>query len=331
MCPQSLVSTTYWRVCSSLNVGRDLSHYRIDCLTGCLDLLCLMRGHQEGNRLLLSVVDIFPARPKWGRKNARDGVGHTLENIAECFLKAPNLDTEQPTDSLMFGSMIKRQRYNDVPESSEAPASEFHGSRVFIGASNAEHEKHRFLYRLPFYILRMMRVVSQTPKRPLLGGTVTLFGSLLEALMRLSWVAHGTLMSNHGCLMGRSWLSSWVDGTVERRGFPVASPSRAFTKYNVTAHEGRNRMTSVFVSDFDGYNITKHCAVGESKGTITHTIVAQDWVPEARAGCACEKLIAEVTINAIADKCLTDTQRHLSRLDLGIVNCCVNAISIVEQ
>lgn len=37
----------------------------------------------------------------------------------------------------------------------------------------------------------------------------------------------------------------------------------------------------------------------------------------------------ETTINALSGKCLTDTQRHFSRLDFRIVNC-VNAICILE-
>ncbi|CAM9931294.1 unnamed protein product, partial [Ectocarpus sp. 4 AP-2014] len=37
----------------------------------------------------------------------------------------------------------------------------------------------------------------------------------------------------------------------------------------------------------------------------------------------------ETTINALFGKCLTDTQRHFSRLDFRIVNC-VNAICILE-
>lgn len=50
---------------------------------------------------------------------------------------------------------------------------------------------------------------------------------------------------------------------------------------------------------------------------------------EAREPTSQEAVDCETTINALAGQCLTDTQRHFSRLDFRIVNC-VNAVCIIE-
>lgn len=112
-------------------------------------------------------------------------------------------------------------------------------------------------------------------------------------------------------------------------------PYRAFTKSGMTVHQATHSDEKPYVCDFEGCEYGCSQSGNLERHKKTHTIEGQirrkkqehrlntlfkEW------GCTVD---CETTIDAKSGQCLTDTQRHFSRLDFRVLEC-VNAICIVE-
>ncbi|CAN0448793.1 unnamed protein product, partial [Ectocarpus sp. 8 AP-2014] len=112
-------------------------------------------------------------------------------------------------------------------------------------------------------------------------------------------------------------------------------PYMAVTKNELTVHQSTHLDVKPFVCDFEGCEYSCSQSGNLIIHKKTHTIEGQ--IRRKKQEHRLNKLLkewgytvdCESTINAKAGQCLTDTQRHFSRLDFRIVNC-TNAICIVE-
>lgn len=112
-------------------------------------------------------------------------------------------------------------------------------------------------------------------------------------------------------------------------------PYGAFTKHEMVVHQRTHSNEKPFVCDFEGCDYACSQTTNLNTHKKTHTIEGQ--IRRKKQENCLNKLLkewgytvdCETTINAKAGQCLTDTQRHFSRLDFRIVEC-VNAICIVE-
>lgn len=104
---------------------------------------------------------------------------------------------------------------------------------------------------------------------------------------------------------------------------------------NIADHMRRHAGIKPFPCAFDGCD-KRFTTTGELKShKNTHTIDGQ--IRQKKQENQLNKKLkewgygvdCETTINALSGKCLTDTQRHFSRLDFRIINC-VSAICIIE-